>query len=81
MTPARALAEWTTQLGDALGIDLDVAIDDILDLARDVADQIHRPAAPLTTFIVGYADAMRGGSIADTPTASTSRPNANAQAE
>ena len=40
-------------------------IDEILDLARDAAHQIERPAAPLTTFLVGYAAAMRGGSRTD----------------
>ena len=46
-------------------MDLDVEIDDILDLARDAAHQVERPAAPLTTFLVGYAAALRGGSPTD----------------
>jgi hypothetical protein len=60
-----SLTEWSDQLKTALGVDLEFEIDDILDLARDAAHQVERPAAPLTTFIVGYAAAMRGGSAAD----------------
>ncbi|MFB8367078.1 DUF6457 domain-containing protein, partial [Streptomyces sp. NPDC055929] len=32
-----------------------------LDLARDAAHGVARPAAPLTTFLVGYAAARAGG--------------------
>jgi hypothetical protein len=59
------LATWTTQLSDALGVDLDIEIDDVLDIARDAAHQVERPAAPVTTFLIGYAAAMRGGTSAD----------------
>ena len=55
------LAEWTDELSTALGIDVELEIDAILDLARDAAHLIDRPAAPLTTFLVGYAAAARGG--------------------
>lgn len=37
----------------------------VLDLARDAAHAVERPAAPLTTFLVGYAAARRGGTPAD----------------
>ena len=60
-----SLAGWTSQLSGALGVDADFEIDDVLDLARDAAHQVDRPAAPLTTFLVGYAAAMRGGSASD----------------
>jgi hypothetical protein len=33
----------------------------LLDLARDAAHGVARPAAPLTTFLVGYAAAKAGG--------------------
>ncbi len=59
------LPQWSTQLSEALGIDADVDIATVLDLARDAAHQVERPAAPLTTFLVGYAAAVRGGSAAD----------------
>jgi hypothetical protein len=60
-----SLSDWTTQLSEALGIDVELEIDEILDVARDAAHQVERPAAPLTTFLVGYAAAMRGGALAD----------------
>jgi hypothetical protein len=59
-----SLEEWVAALADELGVpdlahDLDIAL--VLDLARDAAHGIARPAAPLTTFLVGYAAASRGG--------------------
>jgi hypothetical protein len=33
----------------------------VLDLARVAAHEVARPAAPLTTFLVGYAAALTGG--------------------
>jgi hypothetical protein len=55
------LDEWTAALAAELGIDLDVDVDGLLDLAGVAAHCITRPAAPLTTFLVGYAAALRGG--------------------
>ncbi|MFJ2739614.1 DUF6457 domain-containing protein [Streptomyces sp. NPDC087440] len=49
------LDEWITAVKDELGIDLDVDTPLLLDLARDAAHGVARPAAPLTTFLVGYA--------------------------
>jgi len=60
-----SLTNWSAQLCEALGLGLDVDIDAILDLARDAAHQVERPAAPLTTFFVGYAAGLRGGSASD----------------
>jgi hypothetical protein len=60
-----SLTSWSKQLADALGIDPDVGIDVILDLARDAAHQVERPAAPVTTFLAGYAAGLRGGSAHD----------------
>jgi hypothetical protein len=60
-----SLSSWAEQLCDALGLDLEVDIDPILDLARDAAHGVERPAAPLTTFLVGYAAGVRGGSQDD----------------
>ncbi len=55
----RALEEWTRECAEALGMS-DVALDlesihILLDLARDGAHEIVRPASPLTTFMVGVA--------------------------
>ncbi|AKN70259.1 MULTISPECIES: NTP transferase domain-containing protein [Streptomyces] len=55
------LDEWISAVKDELGIDLDVDTGVLLDLARDAAHGVARPAAPLTTFLVGYA-AAQGGS-------------------
>ena len=56
------LDEWVRELSDALGVDA-AATDAplLLDLARDAAHGIARPAAPLTTFLVGLAAGRRGG--------------------
>ncbi|MEV5600051.1 NTP transferase domain-containing protein [Streptomyces sp. NPDC052299] len=55
------LDEWITAVKEELGIDLDVDTGLLLDLARDAAHGVARPAAPLTTFLVGYAAAKAGG--------------------
>ncbi|WP_395573118.1 NTP transferase domain-containing protein [Streptomyces sp. BK79] len=55
------LDEWITAAKDELGIDLDVDTGVLLDLARDAAHGVARPAAPLTTFLVGYAVGRSGG--------------------
>ncbi len=48
---------WTARLSAELGLPDDFAVDIrvILDLARDVAHSVARPAAPVSTFVVGYA--------------------------
>ncbi|MEU3984793.1 NTP transferase domain-containing protein [Streptomyces sp. NPDC026672] len=55
------LDEWISAVKDELGIDLDVDTGVLLDLARDAAHGVARPAAPLTTFLVGYAAAKAEG--------------------
>jgi len=56
------LAAWVAELAAALDID-PAALDRnlLLDVARDAAHGVARPAAPLTTFLVGYAAGLRGG--------------------
>ncbi|WP_101253950.1 NTP transferase domain-containing protein [Streptomyces barkulensis] len=61
----RVLNEWMTAAKAELGVDLDVDTAALLDLARDAAHGVARPAAPLTTFLVGYAAARAGGSSED----------------
>ncbi len=60
------LHDWIDELCDALELE-DAEIDEglILDLARDAAHKVERPAAPITTFLVGFAAAKRGGSVED----------------
>ncbi|KUH36278.1 MULTISPECIES: NTP transferase domain-containing protein [Streptomyces] len=55
------LDEWITAVKAELGVELDVDTGLLLDLARDAAHGVARPAAPLTTFLVGYAAAKAGG--------------------
>jgi hypothetical protein len=55
------LAAWVDELVDALGLDpAAVDRDVLLDLARDAAHGVARPAAPLTTFLVGLAAGADG---------------------
>jgi Domain of unknown function (DUF6457) len=56
------LEEWTAALADELGLDLEVDTTLLLDVAADAAHSVTRTAAPVTTFLVGYAAAQRGGS-------------------
>ncbi|MEU2063680.1 NTP transferase domain-containing protein [Streptomyces sp. NPDC013455] len=55
------LDEWISAVKEELGLDLDVDTGALLDLARDAAHGVARPAAPLTTFLVGYAAARGEG--------------------
>jgi hypothetical protein len=61
------LDAWAAELAVALDLpeDFHTNVSLILDLARDAAHSVARPAAPVTTFIVGYAAALRGGSAED----------------
>lgn len=55
-TKDQILQEWSAQLIEAFELEgTTIDIDAILSLAGDAAHSIVRPAAPLTTFIAGYA--------------------------
>jgi hypothetical protein len=59
------LAAWIAELAEELGVDPDhLDRNLLLDVARDAAHGVARPAAPLTTFLVGYAAGLRGGGAA-----------------
>ncbi|MPY11949.1 DUF6457 domain-containing protein [Arthrobacter bussei] len=59
----RLLQEWTETLLAAFEIDgTRVDIDAVLELAGKAAHGVVRPAAPLTTFVVGYAAGLAVGS-------------------
>jgi len=59
-----SLDDWTDAVRDALHLDpIDAKL--VLDLARDVAHGVLRPAAPLTAYLVGVA-VGRGAQPADT---------------
>ncbi|WP_374774888.1 molybdenum cofactor guanylyltransferase [Streptomyces sp. NBC_01310] len=59
------LDQWITAVKNELGVDLAVDTKTLLDLARDAAHGVARPAAPLTTFLVGYAAAQAAATGAD----------------
>ncbi|GAA2752380.1 DUF6457 domain-containing protein [Amnibacterium kyonggiense] len=60
------LDAWWTTLTRALGLE-DVPADRgaILGLAGEAAHAVVRPAAPITTFLAGYAAGLAGGSASD----------------
>jgi hypothetical protein len=62
------MQRWMEVACAELGID-PATVDEraILDLTRDVAHQVDRPAAPLTAFLLGVA-AGRGAPLAATAT-------------
>ena len=47
--------DWIAAACLDLGISPPLSIPEILDLARDAAHNVERPAAPITTFLLGYA--------------------------
>lgn len=50
------LTEWSARLAAELGLsEFAVDIDALLGLASIAAHEVRRPAAPVTTFVVGYA--------------------------
>lgn len=53
--PPEALDEWTAKVSQLLGIEEKVDVGAVLDLTRDIAHDVARPAAPLTTFMLGLA--------------------------
>ena len=63
------LTQWGTAARAALRTDLGIEIPEtdlqvLLDIARDAAHAVSRPAAPITTFLLGYA-AGAGSSVED----------------
>ncbi len=62
------LEEWTDVVCEALGLEAveqTRAREVVLDLARDVAHGVARPAAPVTAFLLGLAVGRSGGAIDD----------------
>jgi len=56
--------EWIDAVRAELGLEVAVDIDAILDVARVAAHNVARPAAPVTTFLLGVA-AGGGADVAD----------------
>ncbi len=53
--PPEALDDWVEKITELLGIGEAIDVAAVLDLTRDVAHDVARPAAPLTTFALGLA--------------------------
>ena len=51
------LHDWIDELCDVLDIDTEVDEALVLDLARDAAHNVERPAAPISAYLLGYAAA------------------------
>jgi len=49
------LQDWTDAVVEALGLPEPPDVRLVLDLAREVAHGVERPAAPLTTYLAGQA--------------------------
>ena len=49
------MKDWVEALRRELAVDADVDVDLVLDVAKDAAHGVQRPAAPVTTYLVGYA--------------------------
>lgn len=58
------LHDWIDELCDVLDVEVDLDEALILDLAKDAAHNVERPAAPVTTFLLGYAAARYDGNPA-----------------
>jgi hypothetical protein len=54
------LHDWIDELCDVLDIEIDLDEALVLDVAREAAHNVQRPAAPVTTFLLGYAAARHG---------------------
>lgn len=49
------MKEWVEAVQKELGLNTQLDIDSILEVARDAAHTVERPAAPITTFLLGVA--------------------------
>lgn len=59
------LHDWIDELCDALELDTEVDEGLVLDVARVAAHSVERSAAPVTTYLLGYAAALRNGDVTD----------------
>lgn len=63
--------QWLERVARELGVDGAIPVDELLVLTRDVAHQVTRPSAPLTTYLVGIA--VAGGVSVDEARAAVAR--------
>lgn len=77
------LNDWLDTVSDEIGLEATLGQDDIhtlLDLARDAAHQVQRPAAPLTAYLVGVA-VGQGASLGSVAARVTQLANRHGEAE
>jgi hypothetical protein len=67
MDDADRMQRWIDEVRAELDVppELQLDVPALLDLARIAAHGVLRPAAPLTTFLAGYAAGRAGGSHDD----------------
>ena len=70
------LHDWIDELCDVLDIETEVDEALILDLARVAAHNVERPAAPITTYLLGFAAAAHDGEPRRGGEAGRARPSA-----
>lgn len=59
--PPEALDAWAAALRERFGLtEADVPVAAVLDLTRDVANDVARPAAPLGAFVAGLVAGRAG---------------------
>lgn len=56
------LHDWIDELCDVLDVEVEVDEGLLLDLARAASQNVERAAAPVTTFLLGYAACSTGAS-------------------
>ena len=54
------LHDWIDELCDVLDVETELDEALVLDLARTAAHNVERPAAPVTTYLLGFAAGARG---------------------
>ncbi|SEB94168.1 hypothetical protein SAMN04489844_1369 [Nocardioides exalbidus] len=54
------LHDWIDELSDVLDVEAEVDEGLLLDLAKTVADNVQRTAAPITAYLLGIAAGARG---------------------
>ena len=58
------LHDWIDELCDVLDVEAEVDEALVLDLARDAAHNVERRAAPITTYLLGYAAGLQSANPA-----------------
>jgi hypothetical protein len=60
------LHDWIDELMDVLDIEVELDEGLVLDVARQAAHRVQRPAAPISTFLLGYAAGLKEGGTEET---------------